>query len=236
MKVIFLDIDGCLNRQHFGKGDQSRFGFDDGCVNSLRYVLTAVPDAKIVVTSAWKKTDVEPRVSATKPWREVLEAKLGMPGVIAADAPGLDGYYKDGKPLTRADDVRGYLSFFPAEDGTDVDGYVIIDDECSCYRGTELEPHVVDCEIGTGRGLDAVNACRAVRILRGESAFASDDAVPDIIYQSVLEDARCMAETLRRIDAALADAARSGGSDRLLPDLCEIMYSCSGNYNSERYG
>ena len=260
MKVIFCDIDGCLNRQHFGEDEQSKFGFDDHCINALRYILLHVPDAKIVIISAWKKVDIEPRISNSIPWRKVLETKLHKPGIIVADAPSLDGYYKDGKRLTRADDIRGYLSFFPSKDGVIIDNYVIIDDECSCYKGTELEDHVVDCEISTGKGLDAVNACHAVRILKGtigpkldeladeptdescKPAKDSDEFVPNICYQHLFDEAMSMAHTLQKIDQELHDAAACEGdypgsysSSRLLPNLCKIMYADEGYWKQDKY-
>lgn len=243
MKLIFLDIDGCLNRQHFGKDEQSKFGFDDSCVNALRYILLHVPDAKIVITSAWKRFDVEPHVNSKVPWRDVLESKLHKPDVIIGDTPNLDGSYKNEKLLTRADDIIDYIKKFPDK----IEEYIIIDDECSCYKGTWLEDHVVDCEIKTGRGLDAVNACLAVRILKGTigpktEESKTDDVVPNICYQHVYDDARNMADTLRKIDKELAFAAQCEGdypggysAERLLPNLCKIMYANLGNYKSEEY-
>lgn len=257
MKIIFCDVDCVLNHQHFGKDEQSKFGFDKTCINALRYILIHVPDAKIVITSAWKHFDIEPRISNTVPWRKVLESKLRAPNVIIANAPCLDGTKKDGKTLTRADDIRRYLSSFAEKDGISIiDGYVIIDDEVSCYKGTELEDHVVDCEIKTGHSLDAVNACHAVRILKGtigpksdepidescKPAKDSDEFVPNICYQSLFDDARNMADTLKKIDKELVNAAQCEGDypggypvDKLLPNLCKIMYANLGNFNDKRY-
>ena len=254
MKLIFLDIDGCLNRQHFGKDEQSKFGFDDKCINALQYILLYVPDAKIVITSVWKKFDIEPRVSKTIPWREVLETKLNKPGVIIDSTSNLNGTYYNGKLLTRADEIRDYIKKFP----TKLDEYVIIDcidNEYLCYKGTELESHVVDCEISTGCGLNIANACLAVHILKGtispkaEGSKPEDDVVPNICdqtvfddYQTVFDDARNMATTLRKIDKELAFAARCEGdydgeysAEELLPNLCKIMYANLGNYKSEEY-
>lgn len=253
-KIIFLDVDGCLNHQHFGKDEQSKFGFDKNCINALRYILIHVPDAKIVITSAWKRFDIEPRVSTTIPWREVLETQLKKPNVIIGDTPYLDGNIPPGcdTAYTRASDIEAYLK---EHDGT-IEKFVILDDEVSCYKGTWLEDHVVDCEIKTGRGLDAVNACHAVRILKGtigpktdeptddscKLAKDSDEFVPNICYQSLFDDARNMADILRKIDRELADAAQCEGdypggypAEKLLPNLCKIMYACKADYNNKRY-
>ena len=243
MKLIFLDIDGCLNRQHFGKDKQSQFGFDDECVNGLRYILTCCPDAKIVISSVWKKIKKEPHVSEEVPWINVLEKKLGIKGVVIGMTPDMEGAtaVRHSGNCTRADEILEYLESSPKPES-----YVVIDDEISCYKGTTLEDHVVDCEIKTGRGLDAVNACAAVRILKGiigpKAVDIEQEMVPNICYQSLFDDARNMADTLRKIDAELAIAAQCKGDypggyppERLLPNLCEIMYSCIGSYNNERY-
>lgn len=52
MRVIFLDIDGVLNdhRPH-GNG---YCGFKSECVSAFNQLLAAVPDAQIVVSSAWR--------------------------------------------------------------------------------------------------------------------------------------------------------------------------------------
>ena len=66
--------------------------------------------------------------------------------------------------------------------------------------------------------------------------------VSALAFESLFDDARNMADTLRKIDRELSDAAQCEGdypggypSNRLLPNLCKIMYSCIGNYNSEKY-
>ena len=253
MKIIFCDVDGVLNRQYFGEDEQSKFGLDKKCINALRLILTCVPDAKIVITSAWKRFDIEPHVSKTIPWRKVLETQLNKPNVIIGDTPCLDGTIsKGGDTYTRASDIDAYLK----EHSGTIEKFVILDDEVSCYKETWLEDYVVDCEIKTGRGLDAINACHAIMILKGtigpksdepidkscKQAKDSDEFVPNICYQSLFDDARNMADTLRKIDQELADAAQCEGdypdgypTDRLLPNLCKIMYANLGNFNDERY-
>lgn len=245
MKVVFLDIDGVLNHQHFGSDEQSMFGFDDKCIDGLRYILCCT-GAKIVITSAWRNFDYEPRVSSTMPWRRALEEKLCKPGAIIGQTPHLDGRAKaDGTRMTRADEIIEWMHM-PHMHEEKIDSYAILDDEVSCYKGTELEDNVVDCDIKNGTGLDAVNACHAVRILKGtigpKANGDADEMVPSICYQGLLDDARNMADTLRKIDRELADAAQCEGDcpggyppSKLLPQLCKIMYSCLGNYRNERY-
>ena len=236
MNVIFLDIDGCLNHGHFGKDEQDKFGFADDCVNALKYVLRSV-DARRVITSAWRRFDKEPRVSKTENWLDVLERRLNRKGVVAGRTADMEGTVENGRKLTRADEIIKYLE----DHAGAVDNYVVVDDEISCYKGTRLEDNVIDCEISTGRGFDALKAARTVRILKGTSGPKAKirETVGDIVFESVFDDARNMATTLRRIDQELSDAARAEGAgypaEQLLPRLCKIMYACSGNYNNERY-
>ena len=243
MKCVFLDVDGVLNHQHFGKDEQSKFGFDKTCINALKYILIHVPDAKIVITSAWKRFDIEPRVSETIPWRKVLETQLNKPNVIIGDTPYLDGNIPPGCDVayTRASDIEAYLK---EHDGT-VEKFVIIDDEVSCYKRTWLEDHVVDCEIKTGRGLDAVNACLAVRILKGTIGPKLEDFQDNVeersqsfSYDMLFDDACKMADILKRIDMELAHAAQYEDTYKgymLLLNLCKIMYSCKADYKNKRY-
>ena len=52
MQIIFLDIDGVLNAHQ--KLPSGYFGLDIRCVNHFNGLLAAAPDAKIVVSSAWR--------------------------------------------------------------------------------------------------------------------------------------------------------------------------------------
>lgn len=47
--VIFLDIDGVLNRITTGPSK-----FEPGCVRAFNKILRAVPEAKVVLSSAWR--------------------------------------------------------------------------------------------------------------------------------------------------------------------------------------
>lgn len=71
------------------------------------------------------------------------------------------------------------------------------------------------------------------------------DVEPDVSaleYESLFDDARNMAFTLRKIDQELRIAAQCEGDhpggyplSRLLPELCKIMYSNIGNFKSTGY-
>ena len=61
-------------------------------------------------------------------------------------------------------------------------------------------------------------------------------------YESLRDKALDMAWTLRKIDRELHSAAQCEGdypggypADKLLPNLCKIMYANLGNFNDERY-
>jgi len=52
LKIIFLDIDGVLNDHHHYGNSYCRLKHE--CVMELARILEAVPEAKIIVTSAWR--------------------------------------------------------------------------------------------------------------------------------------------------------------------------------------
>lgn len=52
-QLIFLDLDGCLNRHAYDEHASSNT-IDPECVRHLNRVLDAVPDAGIVLSSAWR--------------------------------------------------------------------------------------------------------------------------------------------------------------------------------------
>jgi hypothetical protein len=51
-KIVFLDIDGVLNDHT--TFDNGYCGIKPECVRSLNYILRAIPDLQIVLTSAWR--------------------------------------------------------------------------------------------------------------------------------------------------------------------------------------
>lgn len=52
MRVIFLDIDGVLNNHK--KMSNGYCGIDSNCVYYFNRILRVIPDAKIVISSAWR--------------------------------------------------------------------------------------------------------------------------------------------------------------------------------------
>jgi HAD domain in Swiss Army Knife RNA repair proteins len=63
MKVIFLDIDGVLNnRQSWATASQdndgNKFPIDSACLDQLKRITLACPEAKIVLSSTWRLWDI----------------------------------------------------------------------------------------------------------------------------------------------------------------------------------
>ena len=66
--------------------------------------------------------------------------------------------------------------------------------------------------------------------------------ISELQYESLYDEAREMALTLRAIDRELRDAATCEGlyeggypPERLLPNLCKIMYAHQRYWESDRY-
>lgn len=71
---------------------------------------------------------------------------------------------------------------------------------------------------------------------------SSDDAVSNLAYQSLFDEALSMAHTLKMIDAELRMAAQCEGdydggypAEKLLPALCKIMYADFGYWQNKKY-
>lgn len=69
-----------------------------------------------------------------------------------------------------------------------------------------------------------------------------DDVVSNLCYQSLFDEALNMAYTLQDIDAELRLAAQCEGDypggyppEKLLPQLCKIMYADPGYWQHEKY-
>jgi hypothetical protein len=159
MKVIFLDIDGVLN-------DHSTW--PSGCgriqptpVDRLNTILVAVPDAKIVLISAWRYS-----------FRDVvaIEALLCSHGVACrgrvhgrTDFDPTEGQPKwtEREEWTRLgirwrdDQIIEYLRVH-----NEITGYVVLDD--LPLIGKNLVRVDGQC------GLRSIDAARAVQILRGQ--------------------------------------------------------------------
>ena len=117
-KIIFLDIDGVLNTEHYqgllqyqGKPWQDEYGafFDPKAVKQLKRIIDAT-DADIVVESSWKYLGLDAM-------KELWEVR-NLPGTIIDITPSLLGKNK-------GVEIASWLSKYAKQDIR----YVIIDDE-----------------------------------------------------------------------------------------------------------
>ena len=117
-KIIFLDIDGVLNTEHYqgllqyqGKPWQDEYGafFDPKAVKQLKRIIDAT-DADIVIESSWKYLGLDAM-------KELWEVR-NLPGTIIDITPSLLGKNK-------GVEIASWLSKYAKQDIR----YVIIDDE-----------------------------------------------------------------------------------------------------------
>lgn len=106
-----------------------------------------------------------------------------------------------------------------------------------------VQHHVeIKMENSVMHGFQEVWLKNGEKMMTDETVREDKKLASELAFESLFDDARNMADTLRKIDRELSDAAQCEGdypggypSNRLLPNLCKIMYSCIGNYNSEKY-
>ena len=141
---IFIDIDGCFNKQFSKEKDylqSDRFGLCQELVDNLKTVLDTVDNCKIVISSSWRKFRTDCFVSATKNWRDVLCDMLQVPyDTIYGDIP-IFNEFTVGGAAARVADIKCFLE----EHKTEVKNYVIIDDECSAIKKA-FPNNYVDCD------------------------------------------------------------------------------------------
>lgn len=157
MKVVFLDIDGVLNYEHFVRSNDGvsdnfnlmgRFEwyismFNRNCVMQLNRILRET-GAKVVLSSSWRKMfDVETI-------QEFLEAK-GFEGELIDKTPN------HGQRPCRGEEIQEWL-----EDHPEVEAFVVLDDALDVY------PHA-DRWVQTfyeGYGLTEECADKAIKLLK----------------------------------------------------------------------
>ena len=180
MYLIFLDIDGVLNRGFdpsrvtrvdvgglFAGGSRSNTnaGFDyhvESCVAALN-TLIATTRAKIVISSSWR---------TEHPYEElcgILHERFEVVGEIIGQTPDVIEF-----PACRAAEIRAFLDQFEP----DVEGLVILDDQDifldinnERHQDPELEARFV--RTVTKVGLTTELAQNAARLLLGGSGQSS---------------------------------------------------------------
>jgi hypothetical protein len=143
VKLIFLDIDGVLN--WIGTEDRiSGFiGLDPTRIAQFNKIIDAVPDAKIVVSSTWRKTGMFGVYEDFNGLKKLL-ADRGLRGEIIGHTPihfGRRG---------RGQEIREYLDeeFQVENPGQTVDSFVILDDDTTAMEGWKAESYLGKDEAG----------------------------------------------------------------------------------------
>ena len=127
INIVFLDIDGVLNRLIAGKDLNDKVGFSDDLTANLKTLIETIDNCKIVISSSWRLHDVMPTVSKDRPWQEVLEEKLGIKDCILDSIPE-DNEYRFGGCLPdkgRGDDIALWLD---RNSHLGIGDFVILDD------------------------------------------------------------------------------------------------------------
>lgn len=150
MKLLFLDIDGVLNRDR-DFAQQLGLGADvigQECVDQLRRVITAT-DCRIVLSSTWR---------LLRDWPTRLRAHgIDVPRWFAGPMQTDDLSSRPG--ACRGDEIAAYLAAHPC------DRYAIVDDD------TDMRPEQLPFFVRTNMvdGLTPEVADRLIAILGSES-------------------------------------------------------------------
>ena len=166
---IFLDFDGVLNTEAWQRHcmvsslpTEDGFGpvFDPEAVENLSLILSAVPGAKIIITSSWKWEGLEKM--------KRLWAKRGLPGTLLDIAPDFIPNFEDEDfekilqgelPVGRGADIKAWLEA-NAQEGAQ---YVILDDLPDFFP--DQQPHYIETDPRVGITLE--DAMKAIAILSG---------------------------------------------------------------------
>lgn len=154
MNVVFLDIDGVLNKQLAGRDIKSQYGFDDQCIENLNKILAAIPNTKVVISSSWRLVSIMESVDASKPWRDVLGNLIGHNNIYGQigwknEYPNIDKLGEDcdvnsANGRGRGDDIAEWLENNRKD--LEIERFVILDDNQSCGNIPKMFPNnFVDC-------------------------------------------------------------------------------------------
>lgn len=158
MKVIFLDIDGVLNvipKSHDDFGGT----FHEDFVENLRQIIDET-GAKIVISSSWRFSGLE--------WMQKMWRFRNLPGEVI----DVTTFFADKKlNLNYWDVVRGHEIKIWLDTHTDIENYVILDDDLDMLD--EQMNNYVQCSdnkehpdcIDIGYGLTKICAEKTIEIL-----------------------------------------------------------------------
>ena len=134
MNILFLDFDGVLNSSIGFERDKPRtaFYFAPECVENLKTVLDALPELKIVVSSAWREC------ASMSKLRRIFR-KYGLPGgrIVGITPTALSDYM-------RGHEIQSWLDSQPPGR---VERFIILDDDSDM---ADLMPYLVQTKDETG--------------------------------------------------------------------------------------
>lgn len=134
MKIIFLDVDGVLNCQSSESKCHGFIGIDSDKVKRLRKIIEAT-DAKIVLTSTWKKDWIKDldRKDEQNVYGNYLENKLKQEDLFI-----LDKTTEEKNMSCRGEGIFNYLR------SHNVDQWIAIDDDIfDDYEDYGIMEHLV---------------------------------------------------------------------------------------------
>ena len=152
MKILFLDIDGVLNSWRY---DQERISLQDNIDETRLPLLSRIvssTNAKIVLTSSWRKHWERDSRKADSIGQH-LNQLFGEYGLAIFDKT------LESSDNNRTDEIRNWLA------NNSVEQFVIIDD--ITFGWDELESHLVRTNYRIGRGLHDSHVSQAISILNG---------------------------------------------------------------------
>lgn len=151
-KIVFLDIDGVLNSLAYDRLRDNGQGNIDRTRLSLIKQLIEHTQAKIVLTSSWRKHWSSDPALCDAIGCEINEIFL-QHGLTIHD-----------KTPTRADNDRAAEIRSWLEDHRQVQAFVILDDIAFGW-GKDLQDHLVRTNPRIGRGLEQSHVQKAIEIL-----------------------------------------------------------------------
>lgn len=183
MKIIFLDIDGVLNNDDTTDKIDGFTGLHPPLIANFNKIIEAHPDAKIVISSTWRKC--LPFLKAYTNFEELkaLLAARGLKGEIIDHTPIKMSY------LSRGAEIKMWLDDRAKELG--VDQYVALDDDTEGMErnlkprqqswqtdeefAEDLAAHAKEHDLAAHHvrtfeivGLSESKAAQAIKILNGE--------------------------------------------------------------------
>ena len=153
MKLIFLDIDGVLNCMGSKSRCQGFIGIDNDKVKRLKQIVDAT-DAKIVLTSTWKK-HWDKNKDFNEPMGKYIDQKFKKQGLRVMDKITDDGKH-------RGTGIIDYINNFH----TDVESWIVLDDEYfPDYKECHILSHMVETDFYNGGGLQDSHVELAIKLL-----------------------------------------------------------------------